>query len=806
VSDFRYAVRSILKTPGFTAVAVLTVAIGIGATTSIFTVVRAVLLKPLPYPEPDRLTTIWMSNPRENIDKDVTSWPMFSDWRTGARSFEGMAGYTRTRATLLGDGEPLELQGAWVSEDFFRTFGVQPAAGRTFGSGDLSPSRPNVVVIAHGLWTRRFGADPRAIGRTLTLGTSGYEVVGVMPASFAFPDGADFWRPFDPAGPMKDLLSSRGSLWLSVVGRLRGGVSLSSAQAEMDVIGKGIAEANPQSAGTGVLLEPLHQQIVGDVRPAMLILFAAVGVLLLIACANIANLLLARGATRSQELAVRAALGAGRLRIVRTLLSEGLVIGIAGGILGVLTAFWTLDLLLALAPDDVPRLDQVRLDSGVLAFAIALSLLTGLLFATAPAIEYSNPDLTSGLRESSRTGHDTASSHRMRSLLVIVEVALAMVLLVAAGLMLRSFAHVSALDPGFHPDRVLAVPLRVSGTSYPNPESVRGFYGSLVDRVAALPGVQSVGGITSLFLSRLPNQATLRVEGRTIPPPGTVEVPVPYSIVLPGYFETMETPLRRGRFFDDRDRQGAINVVIVNEALVRRFFSDEDPIGRRITYGNPAAPNVNWLTIVGVVADARRSGLDEPVREEVFAPHAQRTDPAMVMVVRAAVGDATTLAASVRAAVRELDRELPVPAMTTVGQGLADTLGPRRFAMILLSVFAGLAFALSVVGLYGLMSYSVARRRQEFGIRTALGASRATVMRLVLGQALLLVAAGVAAGLFGAWLTTRVLGTLLVGVGATDPVTYIGMVLALLLSALAASAIPAAQATRVDPVVALRGE
>jgi predicted permease len=806
VSDFRYAIRSILKTPAFTAVAILTIAVGIGATTSIFSVVRAVLLRPLPYAEPGRLMTVWMTNPLENIEKDVTSWPMFSEWRAQAASFEAMSGYSPTRATLLGDGEPLDVRGAWVSEDFFRMFGVRPAAGRVFGSADSSANRSNLVVISHGLWQRRFGGDGSVIGRSLTLGTLGYEVVGVMPPGFAFPEGADFWRPFDPAGPMKDLLSSRGALWLSVVGRLKPRVAQHAAQSEMDVIGRQIAAANQQNAGTGVLLEPLHQQIVGDVRPAMLILFGAVGCLLLIACANIANLLLARGATRSQELAVRAALGAGRLRIMRGLLAEGLVLAVAGGILGIVTAFWTLDLLLGLAPRDVPRLDQVRLDGVVLGFAFGVSALTGLLFALAPAVEFSNPDLASGLREAGRSGHDAPSSHRLRATLVVVEVALAMVLLVGAGLMIRSFAHVSAIDAGFNPDGVLAVPLRVSAPAYPNAEAAARFYAGLTARLAALPGVKSAGGVSPLFLSRLPNQGTMRVEGQPPPPAGTVEVPVPVTAVLPGFFETMETPLRAGRLFDDRDRDGQPVVVVVNDALVRRFFPDEDPVGRRITFGNPANPNVRWGTIVGVVGDARRSGLDEPARAEVFFPHAQRVDTQMTMVVRAAQGDPAALAPSVRAAIRELDRNLPVPELTPVTRLLGATLGPRRFAMLLLAIFAGIAFALALIGLYGLMAYSVARRRQEFGIRTALGASRGGVMALVMRQALVLVSIGVGVGLLGAWLTTRLMGTLLVGVTATDPATYLLMVTALLAAALAASAIPAAQATRVDPVVALRGE
>jgi putative ABC transport system permease protein len=717
-----------------------------------------------------------------------------------------MSGYAPTRATLVGGGEPIGLEGAWVSEDFFRMFGLEPGAGRVFGPSDLAANRSNVVVLSHGLWQRRFGGDPAVVGRPLTLGAGSFEVVGVMPAGFSFPGQSDFWRPFDPAGSMRQLMASRGALWLSVVGRLKPGVSLTVAQSEMDVIGRRIAEANQQNAGTGVLLEPLHRQIVGDVRPAMLILFGAVGVLLLIACANVANLLLARGATRVQELAVRAALGAGRLRIMRALVAEGLVLSMAGGVLGVLTAVWALDLLLALAPDDVPRLDQVGLDAVVLAFAAGVSALTGVLFALAPAVEFSNPDLTSGLRESGRAGHDAPASHRLRAALVVVEVALAMVLLVGAGLMVRSFAHLTTLDAGFNPEGVLAVPLRVSGASYPNADAIRRFYADLTERLETLPGVVSASGISPLLLSRLPNQGTLRVEGQPAPPPGTVEVPVPVTSALPGFFRTMEIPLKRGRYFADGDRAGQPGVVVVNEALVRRFFRDEDPIGRRVTYGNPANPAVQWQTIVGVVGDARRSGLDEPVRAEVFYPHAQRVDSTMTMVIRTNSADPAAIGPEVRTAIWSLDRNLPIPEMTTVGQLVAGTLGPRRFAMVLLTIFAGLAFALAVIGLYGLMAYSVARRRQEFGIRTALGASRGSVMALVMKQALGLVGVGVVAGLAGAWLTTRLLGTLLVGVEATDPITYVAMVATLAAAAIIASAVPAAQATRVDPVVALRGE
>jgi putative ABC transport system permease protein len=804
-SDVQYALRNFVKRPLFYSVVILTLALGIGANTAIFTVVNAVLLQPLPYPEPDRLVMLWTYNPLQGFDKDVGTYPNFDDWRRAGNSFERMSAYSGASVTLTGRGDPAQIRGARVTHEFFETMGVAPVRGHAFDPANGLAGGERVVVLAHGLWTRRFGADASIVGQRLLLSGVSHEVVGVMPASFAQPADAELWMPLAPVGPLESLFTARGSYWLTIVGRLKPGVSLADAQAEMDAIAARLEAQYPANAGIGVRLVPMHEELVGDVRRPLVILLGAVCFVLLIACANVANLLLTRAASRQRELAIRAALGAGRLRLLRQLLTESLVLGMLGGVAGLAVAAWATGLLQSLAPPELPRLSNVVIDAQVLAYAAGASLLTGLLFGIVPGLHASRGESAGYLKEGGRTGADTARGGRLRTGLAISEVAIAVVLLVGSGLLIRSSIALNNEDPGFATRGVLTMRLQLPAAKYDEPARVAAFYDQLVERLAALPGVESAAAGSSLLLSRLPGSASISIEGRPPLPADAQNIPVPYDSVTPEYLSTLEIPLRRGRMFSRADAPQSQAVVIVNESFVRRFFPGEDPLGRRVTFGNPSAPDTRWQTIVGVVADTKRGGFDREPWAEVYFPMRQAPESRAFVLLRTS-GDPAALIAAAQAAVWSIDRDQAITSTRTMPELLAEREANRRFTTLLLGLFAAVALALAVIGIYGVIAYSTAQRTQEIGIRMALGADRATVLRMVLGNGLRIAAAGLGLGVAGALMLTQVLSGLLFGVGAHDPVTFGIVAGGLLLVALAACSIPARRAMRIEPVVAMKGD
>ena len=804
-SDIQYALRSLVKAPLFYSIVILTLALGIGANTAIFTVVNAVLLQPLPYPAPDRLMMVWTYNPRQGFDKDVGTYPNFEDWRRASESFERMSAYFGTSMTLTGSGDPVQIRGARVTHEFFETMGVAPLYGRAFVPANGQAGGERAVLLAHGLWTRRFGGDRSIVGRQLVLNGLSHEVVGVMPADFAHPADAEFWVPLAPVGQLQGLFTARGSYWLTIIGRLKPGVTQPAAQAEMDTIAARLEREYPANAGIGIRLVPMHEELVGDVKRPLLILLGAVAFVLLIACANVANLLLTRAASRHRELAIRTALGAGRTRILRQLLTEGVVLAMLGGLAGLVLALWTTDLLRWLAPAALPRLSTVAINGPVLAFAAGASLLTSVLFGIVPALHASSRDSVGYLKEGGRTGSEGTRGRRLRSALAVSELAIALVLLVGAGLLVRSVVALNSQDPGFATEGVLTLHLQLPAARYGEPARVSAFYEQLVERFAALPGVEAAAAGSSLLLSRLPNSASINIEGRPPLPRDVQNIPVPYDSVSPEFFSTLQIPLRRGRLFTRGDAPDSQPVAIVNESFVRRFFPGEDPLGRRLTFGSSTQPDTRWQTIVGVVADTKRGGFEREPWAEVYFPMRQAPDDRAFVFLRTG-GDPTTLIAAAQAAVWSIDRDQAIGASRTVPELLAQQEANRRFTTLLLGIFSAVALALAIIGIYGVIAYSTAQRTQEIGIRMALGADRGSVVRMVLAGGLRIAMVGLAIGVVCAFGLTQVLSGLLFGVSARDPLTFVLVPAALLVVSLAACWIPARRAMRIEPVTALKGD
>lgn len=803
-AELRMATRRLGRAPGFAIVATATLALGIGATTAIFSVVNAVLLRPLPYPEADRLVILWLDNQAEQIQRDVTSYPNFLDWRE-ARAFSGMAGYASRVGTFTGDGDAEQYAGARVTGDFFQVLGVPPQLGRPLAETHTRAGNHLAVVLAHGLWVRRFGSDPGIVGRSVIIDDEAHEVIGVMPAGFGYPAGAEFWQPIPPDAPgWEGITQSRGSLWLSVLGRLGPGVAVEQAAVETDAIMARLAADNLTAAGNGVFVEPFRDTIVGQVRPGLLILLGAVGFVLLIACANVANLLLARGIERRRELALRSALGAGSGRLIRLAMAESVVLGLVGGGAGLLLATAGTAGLVALRPGDLPRLEHAGVDGMVVGFSAAVAGITMLLFGLAPALQARRAAIAAALRDDDRSVAGGALS-RVRRGLVTAEVALALVLLVGAGLLIRSFLALQVVDPGFATERVLSFRVSIGAARYPDPAQVRQFQAALLERVSTLPGVRAATGATTLFLSRLPNMGPVTVEGQPPAGPDDLVVSVTNDAVYPGFFEAMQMPIVRGRGFLPTDQVEAPVVVVVNETFVRRFLPGEDPIGRRFTRGNPTDSAAVWQTIVGVVADARRSGLAEPPRPEAFRPSTQVAARSFEILVRT-TGPALELAAPIRAALRDLDSQIAMAQLRTVEGAMAEAVAARRFVMLLLGGFAALALVLAAIGIYGILAYLVSQRRREIGIRLALGAEPGAVLGMVLRQSLVQVMPGVVLGVAGALALTRLLQSQLFGVQRTDPVTFLAVAGLLVGVAVLASWIPARRAARVSPMTALRTE
>ncbi|HUF48070.1 MAG TPA: ABC transporter permease [Vicinamibacterales bacterium] len=797
--DVRYAFRLLQRHPAFALVAVLTLGLGIGATTAIFSVANGILLRPLPYPDADRLAMVWMDNARIGLAEDWHSFPNIQDYRDGSATFDHLAVFNRAGGTLTGVGEPERLTGAHSTANLFDVLGVRPALGRAYTDAENEAGNDAVIVLSHSLWQRSFGGRDDVLDQTIELSGRQRRIIGVMPESFAFParDTA-FWVP---TALNENNRVSRNSLWLQAIGRLKADVSVLQAQADLARVNAGILEAFPQQKGYGIYVVGYHDQIVGAVRPAVLVLAGAVAFVLLIACANVANLLLARASTREREVALRSAIGAGRGRIVRQLLTESVVLGSVGGLVGLGLAWLLLRTLIGLAPATLPRLDAIGIDGRLVLFSAAVSMLTGILFGLAPALQTAGVDPGRSLKDGGRGS--TGVGGRLRAALVVGEVALAVVLLVGAGLMVRSFQRIQQVDMGFDTTGVLTARVTLAGARYQEAPAVVDFYTSLIERTAADPSIEGAAGIGTVLLSATPNSTNFSIEGRPdFAPDEAVEVPV--DSITPNYFAVMRVPLVRGRFFDARDSSAAASVVIINQTMARMFFADEDPVGKRIKYGQLAS-NAPWMTIVGVVADTRRTGYDAAVRPETYLPHAQSTTGSLQIVVRT-TGDPTRAAPALRGAARVLDPLVPLSAVGPLEDELGELTAQRRLNTVLLSVFGVLATLLAAVGIYGVLAYSVQQRTRELGVRLALGASASGILALVLREGLLLSGLGLIIGLAGAVALSRTLTSMLYDVGATDPATYLAIAGLTVGVGLVACGIPAVRALRVDPVVALRGE
>ena len=801
MTDLRHALRLLRRNPGFAAVATLTVALGIGATTAIFSVVNAVLLRPFPYPEPERLVMVYQNDRLRGTDREYASAPDYIDWKAQATSFQHLAARTPVSRNLIGDGEPARLNTARVTASWFAMLGVSPIVGQLFTPEHEQPGEDQVVLLGEGLWRTRFGADPNVVGRRITLDDEPFTIIGVMPVEARIPGFADeLWQPY--AFQPLDLLRGRhGTL---VLGRLRDEVDLASAQSEMSgIMARLEQEYSADNRGRGAFVTPLTDELVRRIEPALLLLLAATGMVLLIACVNVANLLLARAPARTRELAVRSALGAGRRRVTRQLMVESATIAVVGGALGVIVARFGVAGLLALAPSDIPRLEEAGLDGPVLLFALLCATATGLLFGLAPAVRLARKDLQATLREGGRLAGRIGSG--ARRLLVMSEVALAVVLVVGAGLLVRSLDRLSSVDPGYQSSGLLSMNLTLPAARYPAPQgwpifewpALESYTTQVLDRVTAIPGVRSASfGHNSPIDPGWTTRVT--VVGDPAPVPGEEEE-ARYRPVDEEYFPTAGVPLMGGRNFTGADRGISGLVAIVDQAFVRRYFRDREPIGHSISiFGRPRE-------IVGVVGEVKFLGLDQDVQPTTYVPLRQGYISALSLVVRTE-GDPSAALQRVREGLWSVDRGVATFAATAIPAALAEQLGDRRFTMILLAVFAVTALSLAGVGVYGVLSSAVASRSQELGIRMALGAGPRAMVGMVVGQGMRDVAIGTAIGLLAAVPLAGLLRSMLFGVTTTDPATYAAVLLVLGVAALAACAIPAARAARVDPMVTLRGE
>ena len=805
LKDLRYGVRSLLKRPGLTAVALITLALGIGVNTAIFSAVDSVMLRPLPFKDPESLVAVWEHTPVLGIARNEFAPANYFDLRNQNQSFEEVGAFGQLSINLTGEGEPEQLDGQLVTANVFKLLGVQPALGRTFASDEDQKGSEHVAVLSDGLWARRFNRDPKVINRNITLNGESFTVIGVMPPNFFFPEReVELWLPWSMEPGQAE---GRGDHYFRLVGRLKQGVTREQANAEAESIAARLASAYPRTnEGLGFVVNSFHQDYVGDLRRPMLILFAAVGLVLLIACANVANLMLAQATTRRREIAIRMALGARRWAIARQLLAESLLLAIAGGLLGVLGAIWGVEVLSKLLPESLSKLQSISIDSRVFLFTLGVTVLTAIAFGAVPAFHAAraNPGDTLG-----ETGRDLAggvSGRYLRRVLVVAEVALAVVLLVGAGLLIRSFQRLRQVDVGFKPDKLLTMRMVLPMPKYAKPENRRAFYDELLRRVDELPGVESAGMITFLPLSTSGMKFSFSVEGRNVP--SDVQLPFAlYRVVSPEYFSALGIPLQRGRFFDSRDSATATPAIIVNRHLAEQFWPGEEPTGKRLKIGAADSPNP-WATVVGVVGDVRQAGLYGELLPELYVPYTQERRPWVAprdLVVRVN-GDSAALVGAVREAVWAVDKDQPVSNVRTMDQVFALAVSRERFQMLLLALFATLALVLACVGLYGVISYAVAQRTHEIGVRMALGAQPRDVLRLVIRQGMVLTIAGLFIGIGVGLAVTRVMTDMLFGVTATDAVTFISVAVVLVVVAFLACYVPARRATKVDPMVALRYE
>jgi putative ABC transport system permease protein len=800
--DLRYGARTLQRSPGVAFVAILAIALGIGANTTIFSVVNSLLLRPLPFANPDKLVKVLTTDPKRNRNDLPTSFPNFADWREQNQVFENITAYSDASAAFSGDDAPEQINGVAATAGMFPLLGVKPFLGRPFYAEEERPGSAPVAVISYGLWQRRFGSDRKLIGQQVMLDGKSTTIVGVMPQGFKFPldsENPEIWSPLDPT---TELNQTRGARYLNVVARLKGGVTLQQAQADMESVSHRLEEQYPaNNTGRGIRLVSLYEDTVGEVRPALLILLGAVGCVLLIACANVANLLLARAAGRHKEIAVRTALGASRLRIVRQLLTESVLLATIGGISGLLLAMWGVDTLVKFIPAGVPRAQEISMDGRALGFTLAISILTGIIFGLVPALQASRLDLNESLKEGGRGSTEGMRRNRVRGLLVVFEIALSLMLLVGAGLLIKSFERLRDINPGFNPERVLTMSIALPDSKYAEPERQAIFFQELIKRAATLPGVESAALIEPLPLSGNHSTTSFIIEGHAPLAPSD-QLIANTRAISPDFFKAMSIPVIKGRTFTERDSKDAPNVLVVNETLARRFFPGEDPIGKRAT----VYPFKTPCEIVGIVGDVRHRSLDVEAEPEFYVSYLQSPQPFMSLVARSVSNDPAQLTAAIQSAVQEIDKAQPISDVKTMNQLLGESTASRRFNMLLLGIFALLALILASVGIFGVMSYMVSQRTHEIGIRMALGAQVSDVFKLVVGQGMVLVLIGIGIGLLGAFAITRVMSGLLYGVSATDPLTFIGVALLLSAVALIACLIPARKATRVDPMIALRYE
>ncbi|HEV2424592.1 MAG TPA: ABC transporter permease [Terriglobia bacterium] len=804
--DLRYGLRVMVKDRAFTAVAVLTLALGIGANTAIFSVLDAVLLRPLPYPEPQQLVKLWSRFQGIGLpnDQNDLSAPEFHDLQQLSQSFSGIAAISAGTFNLGGKGSPERLAGAAVSPAFFRILGAQALLGRTFVDEEAQPGHDHEAILSYGLWQRGFGGNRTVIGSTIQVDAVPYTVVGVMPAGFDYPQDAQLWGPL-AFGPDDLSPNSRGNHGLEVLARIKPGLSFAQARTDMDRVGKTMIEQNRSypydKFGFAVIMNSLLEETVGDVKTSLWVLMAAVGLVLLIACANVANLLLVRASGREKEIAVRVALGASPGRLARHLLTESTLLALFGGTVGLIVTPLVLRGLVALSANTLPRVVHTGISGAALAFTLAVSLGTGILFGLAPVLHV----LRAGSYDVLKSGRTTApsASNRLRRGLILGETAVSLVLLAGAGLLLRSFMQVLKVDPGFRPEGVLTMRVSLPDAKYNRPEQVRGFYGELLDRIRALPGVESAGAINFLPLGGLNSSGTTTIETEAVKPEDRTPE-VDYRAVTPGYFKAMGISLVRGRYFDGRDSDTAPRVAIVDETLAQTYWPGQDPVGRRLHFGGSMS-NPSWLTVIGEVRHVRNRTLEARSRVEFYWPEAQRPQATVSLAVRTS-GNPMSLAPTLEREVSALDPELPVFEVRSMAEVMGESVARRRLALILLAVFAGLALLLASIGIYGVSSYSVNQRQQEIGLRMALGARQSQVLRLVLRQGMSLTLVGLGIGLLAALGLTRLISSLLFEVRPADPLALGAAVLLLAAVALLAVLIPAGRAMRVDPAVTLRYE
>jgi putative ABC transport system permease protein len=815
--DVRYGARMLLKNPGISFVVVLALALGIGANTAIFSVVNAVLLRPLPYDEADRL--VFLSESSKSMDEISVSYPNFSDWRNQNHVFEKIGVYNRNSYNLIGGGEPERILAAQASADLFGALRVQPAIGRVFTNEEDQPGGTPVVVLSYGLWQRRFGGQTGILNQQLTFNNKSYTVIGVMPQSFQYPSRVEMWVPVGQLSGDVNWQQRGNHPGLYGIARLKPGVTIAQAKADMDNIAANLEKQYPDSnAGNGVHVQPLLEVFVSDVRSTLWVLFAAVGFVLLIACANIANLLLARASARQKEMAIRAAMGAGRWRIARQLLTESVLLSLIGGTLGLLVARWGIQLILFISPNAIPRSREIGLDWRVLAFTLAIAFLTGILFGLVPALQAGVVDVHETLKE---TGRGTTRRHWLRSSLVVVEVATTLVLLIGAGLMIRSFYRLQKVDPGFSYEHLTSFTLSLPQKKYATEDQRTQFFTQLLQNVRGLPGVEGSAAASGLPLGNNGWQTSFIVDGKPIPPRAQTPL-MEACLVTSDYFRTMNIPLRSGRYFDEHDDRSwlagrdlsklnegqkgiaGVNVIVIDEEFARRYWPGEEAVGKRIRLGTDAAAPV--LTVVGVVGRVKMEGLNQDSkRVQGYFSFPQMPFGGMTVIARASA-DPNQLIAAIRRQVTALDSDQPIYNIRTMNEIRSDSVAPERLNLTLLSLFAGIALVLAIVGIYGVMSYSVTQRTHEIGIRMAIGAQPRDVFRMVIGQGMMLALVGIAFGLIGAFGLTRLMATMLFGVEPTDPATFAVIAVLLTLVALIACYVPSRRATKVDPTVSLRYE